>query len=63
MGKNIKLTTTRGIIAVMLSICLIYLFVTNTTDHITEYITLYMVLMNYLYGRDHNDAENGNSNK
>lgn len=63
MGKNVKLTTTRGIIAVMLSICLIYLFVTNTADHITEYITLYMVLMNYLYGREQNDAENGNSNK
>lgn len=63
MGKNVKLTTTRGIIAVMLSICLIYLFVANTTDHITEYITLYMVLMNYLYGREQNDAENGNSNK
>lgn len=63
MGKNVKLTTTRGIIAVMLSICLIYLFVTNTTGHITEYITLYMVLMNYLYGREQHDAENGNSNK
>ena len=62
MGKNIKLTTTRGIIAVMLSICLIYLFVTNTTDHINEYITLYMVLMNYLYGREQHDT-NGDSNK
>lgn len=63
MGKNVKLTTTRGVIAVMLSVCLIYLFVTNTTDHITEYITLYMVLMNYLYGREQHDAENGISNK
>jgi hypothetical protein len=62
MGKNVKLTTTRGIIAVMLSICLIYLFVTNTADHITEYITLYMVLMNYLYGREQHDA-NGDNNK
>lgn len=62
MGKNIKLTTTRGIIAVILSICLVYLFITETTAHITEYITLYMVLMNYLYGRDTDNA-NGDSNK
>ena len=63
MGKNIKLTTTRGIIAVILSICLVYLFVTETTAHITEYITLYMVLMNYLYGRDSDNMQNGDSNK
>lgn len=54
MGKNVKLTTTRGIIAVILTLCLIYLFVTNTTQHITEYITLYMVVLSYLFGSDHN---------
>jgi hypothetical protein len=54
MGKNVKLTTTRGIIAVILTLCLIYLFVTDTTQHITEYITLYMVVLSYLFGSDHN---------
>lgn len=54
MGKNVKLTTTRGVIAVILTLCLIYLFVTDTTQHITEYITLYMVVLSYLFGSDHN---------
>ncbi len=52
MGRNVKLTSTRGIIAVMLSLALIYLFVSGTTQHITEYITLYMVVVNYLFGSD-----------
>ena len=52
MGKNIKLTSTRGIIAVMLTISLVYLFVSDTTKHITEFITLYMVVINYLFGVD-----------
>lgn len=55
MGKNIKITSTRGIIAIILTICIVYLFVTNTTEHITEYITLYMVITNYLFGRDDKD--------
>lgn len=55
MGKNIKITSTRGIIAVILTLCIVYLFVTNTTEHITEYITLYMVITNYLFGRDDKD--------
>lgn len=52
MGKNVKLTSTRGIIATMLTLALIYLFVSGTTQHITEYITLYMVVVNYLFGAD-----------
>lgn len=52
MGKYIKLTSTRGIISVMLTIALVYLFVSNTTKHITEFITLYMVVINYLFGVD-----------
>lgn len=55
MGKNIKITSTRGIIAIILTLCIVYLFVTNTTEHITEYITLYMVITNYLFGRDDKD--------
>lgn len=55
MGKNIKITSTRGIIAIVLTLCIVYLFVTNTTEHITEYITLYMVITNYLFGRDDKD--------
>lgn len=52
MGRNVKLTSTRGIISIMLSLALIYLFVSGTTQHITEYITLYMVVVNYLFGAD-----------
>lgn len=55
MGRNVKLTSTRGIIAVMLSLALIYLFVSGTTQHITEYITLYMVVVNYLFGSDRSE--------
>lgn len=56
MGKNIKLTSTRGIIAVMLTISLVYLFVSDTTKHITEFITLYMVVINYLFSVDKEDS-------
>ena len=52
MGKNIKLLTTRGIIATALTLSIIYLFVTNTTEHITEFITMYMVIINYLFGNN-----------
>lgn len=52
MGRNVKLASTRGIISIMLSLALIYLFVSGTTQHITEYITLYMVVVNYLFGAD-----------
>lgn len=56
MGKNIKLLTTRGIIATVLTLSIIYLFVTDTTSHITEFITMYMVIINYLYGNN-NDGD------
>lgn len=59
MGKNVKLTSTRGLIAVILSIALVYLFVSDTTQHITEYITMYMVIINYLFG----NHDNGDSDK
>lgn len=59
MGKNIKLTSTRGIIAVVLTACLCYLFASDNTKHITEYITLYMVVINYLFERE----TNGDNNK
>lgn len=52
MGKSIKLTSTRGIIAIMLTLALIYLFVSGTTQHITEYMTLYMVVVNYMFNAD-----------
>lgn len=52
MGKNIKLTSTRGIIAIILTLSLVYLFVSETTAHITEFITLYMVVINYLFSVD-----------
>lgn len=58
MGKNVKLLSTRGIIAIILTLCLIYLFVTGTTQHITEYITLYMVVLSYLFGSDNNNGDN-----
>lgn len=60
MGKNVKLTSTRGLIAIILSLSLVYLFVSNTTQHITEYITMYMVIINYLFG---NHDNNGDSDK
>lgn len=54
MGKNVKLLSTRGLIALILTAALVYLLITNTTQHITEFITLYMVIINYLYGNDNN---------
>lgn len=58
MGKNIKLTSTRGIIAIILTLSLVYLFVSETTAHITEFITLYMVVINYLFSVDKSAEEN-----
>lgn len=50
MGHGVKLLTSRGIIAVCLSLCLIYLFVSDTTKHISEYIAVYSIVLNYLFG-------------
>lgn len=58
MGKNVKLLSTRGLIALLLSVALIYLFISNTVQHITEYITLYMVVLNYLFGSDNHGDDN-----
>lgn len=58
MGKNIKLTSTRGIIAIILTLSLVYLFVSDTTAHITEFITLYMVVINYLFSVDKSAEDN-----
>ena len=58
MGKNIKLTSTRGIIAVLLTICTIYLFVSDTTKHITEYLTIYTLVLTYMFSS--NDGDNKN---
>lgn len=58
MGKNIKLTSTRGIIAVSLTICTIYLFVSDTTKHITEYLTIYTLVLTYMFSS--NDGDNKN---
>lgn len=52
MAHSIKLISVRGIVTVILSLTLIYLFVTNTDEHITEYITIYMVVLNYMFSDD-----------
>lgn len=49
MGKSIKLLTTRGLISVTMTLTLVYLFVTDTTKHITEYITLYTMILHYMF--------------
>lgn len=52
MAHSIKLLSVRGIITFILSLTLVYLFVTNTDEHITEYITIYMVVLNYMFSDD-----------
>lgn len=47
--KRIKLCSVRGVIATSLTLCLIYLFVTNTAEHISEFIAIYMCVLNYLF--------------
>lgn len=49
MGKSVKLLTTRGIISVTLTLVLSFLFISNTTEHITEYITLYTMILHYMF--------------
>lgn len=49
MGKSVKLLTTRGLIAVTMTLALIYLFISDTTKHITEFITLYTMILHYMF--------------
>lgn len=55
MGKNVKILTTRGIVSISMTLSLIYLFVTDTTKHITEFITLYTMILHYMF--DTGDAD------
>lgn len=57
MGKNIKLTSTRGIIAILLTLCTIYLFVSDTTKHITEYLTIYTLVLTYMFSSNDTDSK------
>lgn len=57
MGKNIKLTSTRGIIAVLLTLCTIYLFISDTTKHITEYLTIYTLVLTYMFSSNDTDSK------
>lgn len=49
MGKNVKILTTRGIISLILTGVLSFLFITNTVEHITEFITIYMMVLHYMF--------------
>lgn len=57
MGKNVKITSTRGIIAVLLTLCTIYLFVSDTTKHITEYLTIYTLVLTYMFSSNDTDSK------
>lgn len=57
MGKNVKITSTRGIIAILLTLCTIYLFVSDTTKHITEYLTIYTLVLTYMFSSNDTDSK------
>lgn len=57
MGKNVKITSTRGIIAILLTLCTIYLFVSDTTKHITEYLTIYTLVLTYMFSSNDPDSK------
>lgn len=54
-GKNVKLLSTRGLTAIILTLSLVYLFVTNTDAHITEYITIYSIILHYMFDSGDSD--------
>lgn len=56
-GKNVKLLSTRGLTAIMLTLALIYLFITNTDAHITEYITVYGIVLHYMFDSGGSDKD------
>lgn len=56
-GKNVKLLSTRGLTAIMLTLALIYLFITNTDTHITEYITVYGIVLHYMFDSGGSDKD------
>lgn len=57
MGKNVKITSTRGIISILLTLCTIYLFVSDTTKHITEYLTIYTLVLTYMFSSNDTDSK------
>ena len=57
MGKNVKITSTRGIIAILLTLCTIYLFITDSTKHITEYLTIYTLVLTYMFSSNDTDSK------
>lgn len=57
MGKNVKITSTRGIIAILLTLCTIYLFISDTTKHITEYLTIYTLVLTYMFSSNDTDSK------
>lgn len=53
MGKNIKLTSTRGLIAV--SLTLAYIALNITGKDATQFLPVYMLVIGYMFSRDDGD--------
>lgn len=62
MGKNIKLTTTRGFVVIALTIILAYLFVTNSKT-LNEFIGIYYIVLHYMFDTgDESNKDNSTKN-
>lgn len=55
MGRTVKLLTTRGIIAVSLTLCYIMLLI-NETDT-TQFLPVYMMIIGYMFGKDETSTD------
>lgn len=48
MAHSLKLLSTRGITSVILTLTLVYLFISGN-ERLDMFITLYMVVLNYMF--------------
>lgn len=53
MGKNVKLTSTRGLIAIGLTLAYITLCITGKDT--TQFLPVYMLVIGYMFSRDDGD--------
>lgn len=56
MGRNVRINTCRGFVVVALTIVLAYVTVIGNTDRFNMFVPLYMLILNYMFGKDDGDG-------
>ena len=56
MGKNVKLNSTRGLIAILLTLTLMLCIFFKDKETFISYTPVYMLILNYMFGKDDNNT-------